>query len=122
MAGTGLSQRIEYPGRRTGLLTVSGVVDTATVPRLAEMLQSRLCSALNRLVVDLSGLGSLGVAGISVLIEADLRARSTGTDLVIVHGNNQQVTSALTVIAKHRLLRIHPGNVATAVSSTASSG
>lgn len=115
-ADAGLSQRLEYLDRGTGLLTVSGVVDTVTAPRLAEMLASRLCSTLNRLVVDLSGLGSLGVIGISVLIEADLRARSTGTELVIVHGNNQEVTGALTVIAKRRLLRIHPGTAATAVS------
>lgn len=113
-----LNQGIDYPDSGTVVLTVGGEVDIATAPRLAEMLQSRLYSTLTRLVLDLSGLEFLGVAGISVLLEADLRARYTATELVLVTGDNRQVTRALTVTAEHHHLRLHAGPVATAVPSS----
>lgn len=102
-----LRQRLDYPARGTAVLTVRGGVDVVTAPQLAEMLQRRLCSTLNRLVLNLSELGFLGVAGVSVIFESDLRARHNGTDLVIVTGGNRQVTRALTVTTERRLLIQH---------------
>lgn len=106
-----LTQRIDRPDRDTVVLTLSGVVDSRTAPRLAEILRARLHSQLTRVVLDLSGVGFLGVAGISVLVHADLRAQYTGIMLDIVCDGNRQVERALTVTAQHHHLRWHPGPV-----------
>lgn len=99
--------RVGRPDQETVVLNLYGVVDSVTAPRLAEMVRSRLRSEHTWLVLDLSELGFLGVAGISVLIEADLRAQCTGTKLDIVSGGNRQVERALTVTAQHHRLRAH---------------
>lgn len=107
VAGGGLQPQLEYPRAGTAVLTVCGDVDVVTAPRLADMLQDRLDDALNRLVLNLSGLGFLGVAGVCVIFESDVRARDNGTDLVIVTGGNRQVTRALTVTTERRLTIQH---------------
>lgn len=107
MADGELSQRLERPERGTAVLSVRGDIDVVTAPQLAEMLQHRLDSSLDRLVLNLSGVGFLGVAGVSVIFESDLRAQHNGTDLVIVTGGNRQVTSALTGVTGRRLLIQH---------------
>lgn len=81
-----LSLRTERPERGTVVLTLRGEVDRATAPRLAEVLRSRLRSQLSRVVVDLSEVSFLDAAGISALIQADLRAQCTDTTLEIVSG------------------------------------
>src|SRR5699024_3849458 len=91
----------------TAALVVWGAVDAGTAPRFDEMLRSRLCTELARLVLDLSGLEFLGLAGVSVLIEADLRARHTHTELLLRCGHNRQVTRVLTATAEHHQLRWH---------------
>lgn len=105
----GLIQGIHRPDRVTVVLTLHGVIDAGTAPQLAEMLQSRLHSQLERVVLDLSGVAFLAVAGISVLIQADLRAQYTGITLELVSDGNRQVERALTVTAEHHQLRLHPG-------------
>lgn len=110
----GLSQQVSYPESGTAVLTVAGEVDAATALRLEEMLQSRLCSQLARLVLDLSQVGFLAVAGLSVITAADLRARSSGADLVLVTGDNRPVTRALQATAGQHALRWQTGPVANA--------
>lgn len=55
-------------------------------------------------------------AGISVLIQANLRARQAGSALVIVSGGNRQVERALTVTAAQHFLHLHPGPLSAALS------
>src|SRR5699024_9583563 len=97
-------QRVVYHDSGTAALVVGGAVDAGTAPRFDEMLRSRLCTELARLVLDLSGLEFLGLAGVSVLIEADLRARHTHTELLLRCGHNRQVTRVLTATAEHHQL------------------
>jgi len=111
----GLSQYLTYPQLGVAVLTVTGEVDIATAPRLAEMLQSRLCTQLRRLVLDLSDVRFLGVAGVSAIMTAELRARCAGVEMVVVAGGNRPVTRALTATAGHHPLRWHTGPVASAV-------
>jgi len=94
-AREGLHQQVRYPEVGTAVLTVTGEVDAATVGRFEEMLQSRLCTQLARLVLDLSGLGFLGVSGVRAVMAAELRARSSAAELVVVSGGNREITRAL---------------------------
>lgn len=111
----GLHQRVTYPDSGTALLTVTGPVDVTTAPRLAEMLQSRLCSQLRRVVLDLSGVGFLGVAGVRTLVVAELRARSSETEFLVVCGGNRESARALSATAGMHPLRLHAGPAASAL-------
>lgn len=104
-----LTQHITYPESDAAVLTLTGEVDAVTAPRLAEMLRSRLCSRLRRMVLDLSELGFLGVVGVRTLMVAELRARATETELVVVAGGNREITRALSATAALHQLRFHAG-------------
>src|SRR5699024_12552854 len=106
-AGGGRYPQLAHPRAGTSVLTVCGDCVVVTALRLADMLQDRLDDAFIRLVLTLSGLGFLGVAGVCVTFEFDVRARDNGTDLVIVTGGNRQVTRALTVTTERRLTIQH---------------
>lgn len=113
-----LHQRVSYPQAGTALLTVTGEIDAHTAPRLEEMLQSRLCTRLRRLVLDLSGLDFLGLAGVRVITTAELRAWAAGCELILASGGNREVTRVLSVTAGLHQLRWHP----TAATTTLSGG
>lgn len=110
-----LRQRVTYPDSETALLMVTGHVDVVTAPRLAEMLQSRLCSQLRRVVLDLSEVGFLGVAGVRTLLVGELRARSAEAEFLIVCGGNREIARALRATAGMHPLRLHAGPVAAPV-------
>lgn len=112
-----LRQQVTYRQSGAAVLTVSGAIDAATVPRLAEMLQSRLCSQLTRLVLDLSPVEFLAVTGIGTLRAADHRAQCSATTLVIVTGDNRAVTRALQATAGHHSLLWQPGPVTSALAA-----
>jgi anti-sigma B factor antagonist len=79
----------------TAVLTATGDVDVVTAPRLEDMLANRLRGTLALLILDLSGLDFLGVAGLSLLVRAKLQAEHHGTELRIVIGDNRPVRRAL---------------------------
>ena len=112
----GLHQRVRYPLVGTAVLTVTGEVDAATVGRFEEMLQSRLCTQLARMVLDLSGLGLLGVSGVRAVMAAELRARSSAAELVVVSGGNREITRALAATSGWHRLRWHAGPVASVLA------
>lgn len=78
--------RLSHPGNGAVVVQLDGELDAATAPRLAELLQCRLTSALTTVVVDLSGLKFLGVAGVSVLARAALRAEAEHVAFRVVTG------------------------------------
>jgi len=55
---------------RAVVLTVSGEVDMLSAPQLAEAIQSALASKPAALIVDLSKVGFLASAGMTVLVSA----------------------------------------------------
>lgn len=73
---------------RPGVIVVSvfGALDMVSVPRFAKLLQERLASTARVVVLDLTAVSFLGVEGIKVLAQADLRAHITGKLLSLVTG------------------------------------
>jgi anti-sigma B factor antagonist len=65
------------------VLSVSGEVDLATLPRLADAL-TRTVGGPNTVVVDLDGVLVLDDAGLGLLLGAAGRARQAGGELSVV--------------------------------------
>ncbi|MGW4000114.1 STAS domain-containing protein [Amycolatopsis sp. NPDC004772] len=99
-----LRLRTAWPALHAVLVTARGELDSATAGDLASLLSDRLWATPDRLVVDLSEVDFLGVAGIRVLLHAALQAGPGGTELLVVTGTNPVVRRALRVTgADHRL-------------------
>jgi anti-sigma B factor antagonist len=78
-----LQVSVRRPDDRTVVVEISGAMDLASAPRLAELVTSRLRSAVTRLVIDLSRVTSVSSAGLQVLVRAQLLARQLGVSLRI---------------------------------------
>lgn len=63
-----------------------GEIDALTAPELEQALRDALSSAPHAVVLDLSQIGFLGTAGLTVLIETGRLAESHGTDFRLVTG------------------------------------
>ncbi|NKQ52155.1 STAS domain-containing protein [Amycolatopsis sp. K13G38] len=92
-----LRLRVTRPTLDTAVISAHGELDATTAPRLSELLMSRLRGNLRTVVVDLSTVEFLAAAGISVLVRANLLARSRGIALRIHTGRNRFVTRPLTL-------------------------
>lgn len=68
------------------MVHVAGELDSHTAPRLHELLATRLKSTVGAVVLDLSGLHFLGVAGLELISHAHCRARGRGIELRLVGG------------------------------------
>jgi anti-sigma B factor antagonist len=78
------------------VLEVVGEVDTFTAPLLEACLHSQLSRPdLRRLVVDMTRVTFLGVAGVSVLARASHRCRGRGPRLVVRSGGRPAVLRPL---------------------------
>ncbi|MBA8824935.1 anti-anti-sigma factor [Saccharopolyspora lacisalsi] len=84
-ARSALLLRMNFSDPQLAVLTMAGDLDTATAPRLAELLWSRLSTKLPAIVLDLSGLTFLGVAGLELLASAHAYAGHRGIRLVVVN-------------------------------------
>jgi anti-anti-sigma factor len=81
--------RLEFNLARSGIstiLTVFGEIDIATADQLADRLVRVLAPGVAHLIVDLTGVEFLGVAGLNTLIEARRRACGAPIDLVCQKG------------------------------------
>lgn len=96
-------------GHGTVLVTAEGALDLLTAPRLAAILGHGLRDAARLVVLDLSGLDFLGVAGLAVLVQAHTRARQSGIVFRVVTGMNHGVSRALAVTGLHRHLSVSVG-------------
>ncbi|MGW4062986.1 STAS domain-containing protein [Amycolatopsis sp. NPDC004747] len=103
---SGLRLRTAWPAPHAVLVTARGDLDTATAVDLATLLSDRLWATPDRLVVDLSEVDFLGVAGIRVLLHAALQAGQGGTELLVVTGTNPVVRRALRVTGADRRLAL----------------
>lgn len=68
------------------VLTVSGELDMASSPRLADAFRG-LHLAPRRLIVDLSGLEFIDASGLHVLLQATERTRQAGIRLTVVNAS-----------------------------------
>jgi anti-sigma B factor antagonist len=103
---SGLRLHAERSGRGTAVVTAQGELDLLTASRFADILCCQLRGTLRLLIVDLSGLDFLAASGLSVLIDAQIRAEQHGIVLRVVTGQNQCVTRALTATGLHRRLSV----------------
>ncbi|MGW5720312.1 STAS domain-containing protein [Amycolatopsis sp. NPDC003865] len=104
-----LRLRTAWPAPHAVLITARGDLDTATAPDLATLLSDRLRAVPERLVLDLSEVDFLGVAGIRVLLHAALQAEQSGTELLVDTGTRPTVRRALEVTGAGRRLAIVTG-------------
>lgn len=86
---------VQRPNTRSVVIEISGALDLASAPRLAELLTSRLRSAVTRMVIDLSRVSVVSSAGVQVLARAQLLAQQLGVNLSIDAGASLPATRAL---------------------------
>jgi anti-anti-sigma factor len=99
------SVRVEDTGD-TVVLSVAGEVDMATAPALEESIKEALERAPEMLVVDLSGVGFLASAGMSVLISGNQQAGDRTRFRLVAVGSATLRPMELTGIAAE--FSIHP--------------
>ncbi|QIS10115.1 STAS domain-containing protein [Nocardia arthritidis] len=108
-----LDVAVSWPSPQVTVLTVRGEVDGATANVLRLRLLEIFASRARLVVVDLSGVGFFGIAGLAVMLEAARRARGrlplawvTGPGcvdrLLEVSGHGDEVVTAVTVAAAVR--------------------
>jgi anti-sigma B factor antagonist len=90
-AGGLMSLRVLRPGRHAVHVRVTGEVDLNTTRRLDEVLQSRIRSRVEEVVIDLSGVTFFSVAGLNSLLRAQLQADAAGVRLTVDPGQSRPV-------------------------------
>ena len=86
--------RMNFSDRHLAVLSAFGELDAATAPSLAGLLWPRLQTKLAAIVIDLSNLTFLAVAGLELLSDAHAHAWHRGIALGIVN-NTRTVEHAL---------------------------
>jgi anti-anti-sigma factor len=77
----------------TGLLTLSGELDIATVPRVEEAVERILATGAKRLTLDLRELDFIDSSGLRMCIVLDQRATSEGWTLGLTRPPRQALTA-----------------------------
>jgi anti-anti-sigma factor len=95
---------VARPGPGVVVVTVSGEVDALTAPRLAELVHHRLLATPALLVVDLSAVTFLSVAGLRVLLRGALEATVRDVELRMVTSTSPVVQRILAVTGVGREL------------------
>lgn len=89
------------------MIAVRGEVDLCTSPTLRDALLAHLRHPASALVIDLTDVGFLGAAGLTVLINARDAAMVAGIRLCVV-ADSRTVLRPLTITGLDRLFDIHP--------------
>jgi anti-sigma B factor antagonist len=82
--GTQLAIELESLEESVVVVRIAGEIDMSTTPELVERLLPAAESGLRGLVVDLSGVGFMGAAGIHVLEQLQDALRRRGGELAVV--------------------------------------
>ncbi|MER7077820.1 anti-sigma B factor antagonist [Saccharopolyspora kobensis] len=77
---------LTYPSRDVAVVTAIGDIDTATAPRVSALLWPRLLTKLSAVVLDLSGVAFLGVAGLELITAARTYAPYRDVEFTVVGG------------------------------------
>lgn len=86
VATSGLVLRLWRPTRTAVVAHVAGELDASSAPRLHELVAPRLLSTAEDLVLDLSELGFMGVAGLELLAHVRQQAAHRGMTVCLVDG------------------------------------
>jgi anti-sigma B factor antagonist len=98
-------KRLDLPG--CVLLDLEGDLDVETAASLHRELGAAVGSGVGLVVVDLDGLGFLGVAGLRPLVVAAGRMAARGGRLAVV-GTHRRVSRLFTATSAHKLLALYP--------------
>ncbi|MFJ7213918.1 STAS domain-containing protein [Amycolatopsis sp. NPDC098790] len=93
-----MTLRVSCPTARTVLVRVSGEVDLSTARRLDELLRSRIRGDVEEVVVELSGVTFISVAGLNSLLRAQLLADAAGARLTVDPGGSRAVRRLFTAL------------------------
>lgn len=88
------------------VLTVTGELDAVGAAPVRSAVRTHLDARPRGLVIDLSGVGFLGSAGLQVLVEALVRAGLRGTALAVV-ADHRAVLRPLAVTDLDRQVTVH---------------
>ncbi|MGH3721554.1 MAG: STAS domain-containing protein [Pseudonocardiaceae bacterium] len=89
------SVRVDRRADDLVVIVVLGEIDSITAPKLSTSLHRELERQPAELVLDLTGVSFLGVAGLQVLDCALTRAKTLSVTLMLVHHDEAAVQSAL---------------------------
>jgi anti-sigma B factor antagonist len=87
--------RVSGPVPSTEIVEVEGEIDLSNCAHLAGVLCERLQAGVPTVVVDLSGVRFLAVAGLRVLVGARRMAEENGAELTIAAGGSHAVQRML---------------------------
>jgi len=94
-----LSVRVDRPAEDLVVIAVAGEIDSVTAPKLSTSLHRELERRPAVLILDLTAVSFLGVAGLHVLGCALDRSKTLSVALSLVHGEDSPVQSALRAAA-----------------------
>lgn len=97
-----MSVRISWPLPRSVAIRVSGEVDLCTAPRLERELRQRIRGPVDEVIIDLSQVTFLAVAGLGCLLRAKAAADKAGIRLYIDRGDSRAVNRVFTLL-RHTL-------------------
>lgn len=85
-----LTVRVQWPERGLVLVRIGGEIDTASLPRITEIIRQRLTAArLHTTILDLSQVGFANSAVLELLMLAYNAAGRRGARLLVVPGTGQ---------------------------------
>ena len=94
-----LSVRVDRPAEDLVVIAVAGEIDSATAPKLSTSLHHELERQPAALILDLTAVSFLGVAGLHVLNCVLDRSKTLSITLSVVHHEQSAVQSALRAAA-----------------------
>jgi anti-anti-sigma factor len=100
-----LSIDVRHPRARTVLVQVAGEIDLGTARKLDEVLQSRVDSAVDEVIVDLGLVTFFSVAGLNSLMRAQFLADTAGARLTIDAGCSRAVRRLFALLPAESLSR-----------------
>lgn len=103
---SGIHLQVEYPTPGAAAITIAGVIDDASLPRLAELVQQRLTGLIDVLVMDLSAVTFISVSGLELLKKTFMHAGPRGIALRLV-ATTHPVLRALHSADLHEMVECH---------------
>ena len=104
--GSPLGLHVSRPDQDAAVVVASGDIDDATITRFEEIVLARLRAALRVVVLDLSRVHFLGVAGLKALRTAQLLAQQRNVRLYLV-ATDHEVLRALHTAELGEVLPVH---------------
>jgi len=91
------------------VISISGEVDSQTIPRLGAVVSDGVARAgVQRVVLDLDGVVFFGSAGIAFLVQASSEARAQGVELRLAAADGSRVHRVLEMMGLTRRLAVFP--------------